>query len=328
MYIERLNNSHIEAAAALVLEKYLEESKSVSVLPLYDNYVNKFGESIRGLLNQGYGVAAINDGKLVGFLTGLSVNAFKGLNRGIYCPIYGHAAINDDKRDIYQRMYESVAEIWVRNGCLTHAITMFAHDRETIDTWFWNGFGCRCVDAIRPLTPIIHGCSAELSVRRIMPETADIIMPLEIEHAKYYSQSPLFMSVFSLPQRNLLVEWLNKDKNYLWAVFEGEIPVAYMKLTEKGETFVGDDPQMLNICSAYSVERMRGKGVGAFLLSHVVSWLSENGYERCGVDFEAFNRYGSRFWLKHFEPFTLSLVRRVDERILWANAARTEGVMF
>ena len=62
----------------------------------------------------------------------MSVNSFKGLNRGIYCPIYGHAAINEDKRNIYQHMYEKSGDIWVKNGCLTHAITMFAHDRKRL----------------------------------------------------------------------------------------------------------------------------------------------------------------------------------------------------
>ncbi len=29
-----------------------------------------------------------------------------------------------------------------------HALTFFAHDTETIDLWFWQGFGLRCVDSI------------------------------------------------------------------------------------------------------------------------------------------------------------------------------------
>lgn len=328
MNIELLNSSHIEDAAKMVLDNYKEERKSVNILPLYENYMDIFCKSISGLLNNGIGVAAIHNGRLSGFLTGMAVDSFKGLNRGIYCPIYAHAASNDDKRNIYQRMYEVIAEIWVKNGCLTHAVTMFAHDREAVDTWFWNGFGCRCVDAIRPLTPVSAGALPEYTVKRVTADEADIIFLLEQEHSKYYSRSPLFMSVLSLPGKKNIVEWLRRDKNYLWAAFDGNIPVAYMKVTPKGETFVGDDPEMLNICGAYSVESVRGKGVGALLLSHVINWLSENGYKRCGVDFEAFNRYGSRFWLKHFEPFTLSLVRRLDERILWANAVRTEGIMF
>jgi GNAT superfamily N-acetyltransferase len=205
---------------------------------------------------------------------------------------------------------------------------MFAHDREAVDTWFWNGFGHRCVDAIRPLTPVIAGKLPEYSIRRITSADVDLILPIEREHSKYYSQSPMFMCVFRLPERKELADWLSQENNYLWAAFDGDRPVAYMKVTSGGETFVSDDPEMLNICSAYSIESVRGTGVGALLLSHIIQWLSENGYKRCGADFESFNRYGSRFWLKHFEPFTYSLFRRLDERILWANASRFEDVVF
>lgn len=49
---------------------------------------------------------------------------------------------------MYQELYTRVAEKWVRNACFTHALTFFAHDTETIDLWFWQGFGLRCVDSI------------------------------------------------------------------------------------------------------------------------------------------------------------------------------------
>ena len=328
MNIEIFNSSHVEDAAKLVLDNYLEERKHVNSLPLYENYLDIFCKSINELMSNGIGVAAVQEGRLVGFLSGMAVNAFKGLNRGIYCPIYGHATISEDKRNLYQRMYEKVGDIWVKNGCLSHAITMFAHDRESVDTWFWNGFGHRCVDAIRPLTPVNAGKLPGYSVRRVTIDDADEILPIEREHSKYYSQAPLFMSVFKLPEKQDIIDWLSQEKNYLWAAFDGDRPVAYMKLTSGGETFVSDDAEMLNICSAYSVESARGTGVGALLLSHIINWLSVNGYKRCGVDFESFNRYGSRFWMKHFEPFTFSLFRRLDERILWANADRIEGIAF
>lgn len=327
MNIELLKSYHVEEAAKLVLDNYMEERKAVNILPFYDSYIELFCKSIHELIENGFGVAAVQNGQLEGFLTGMSLNAFKGLNRGIYCPIYGHASIKEDKRNIYQRMYEKVSDIWVKNGCLTHAITMFAHDREAIDTWFWNGFGHRCVDAIRPLTSVETGMQSKYEVRRLTLDDVDAILPLFKEHSKYYSQSPLFMCVFKLAERKDIVDFLSMENHFMWAAYDGEQPVAFMQVMSGGETFVSDDAQMLNICGAYSLESTRGTGVGALLLSHIVCWLADNGYKRLGVDFESFNRYGSRFWMKHFEPFTFSLFRKIDERILWANAGRTEGVM-
>lgn len=106
MDIELLKSSHVEEAAKLVLDQYLEEQAAVSILPYCDAYMDLFCKSIQDMIQNDIDVAAIQNGRLAGFLSGMSVNAFKGLNRGIYCPIYGHAAIKEGKRDIYQRMYE------------------------------------------------------------------------------------------------------------------------------------------------------------------------------------------------------------------------------
>jgi GNAT superfamily N-acetyltransferase len=91
---------------------------------------------------------------------------------------------------------------------------------------------------------------------------------------------------------------------------------------------VSDDPEMLNICGGYSLESVRGSGASTAILSALLEWMREHGYMRLGVDFESFNRLGSRFWLRHFEPFTYSLFRRIDERVLWANGERLDGIVF
>ena len=44
--------------------------------------------------------------------------------------------------------------------------------------------------------------------------------------------------------------------------------------------------------------------------------LSDNQIPLVGVDYESINPKGNRFWFKHFLPYTYSLVRRIDERIL------------
>lgn len=84
--IETLTKNHLDDAARLVNSQYKDEKKAVPFLPeKYEKqenilpFLNKLIKSISG-------VAAINNGKLVGFLTGLVVPNFKGNQRGIYCP--------------------------------------------------------------------------------------------------------------------------------------------------------------------------------------------------------------------------------------------------
>ena len=40
------------------------------------------------------------------------------------------------------------------------------------------------------------------------------------------------------------------------------------------------------------------------------------------VDFEAANQLARGFWLQHFQPICHSLLRKVDERILWGRPTR------
>jgi len=48
--------------------------------------------------------------------------------------------------------------------------------------------------------------------------------------------------------------------------------------------------------------------------------LKKDGVERLGVDFESFNPTAHAFWLKYFEAYTHSVVRRIDERAIRAEA--------
>ena len=60
----------------------------------------------------------------------------------------------------------------------------------------------------------------------------------------------------------------------------------------------------------------RGRGVYKKLLNYAINTLKTEGYTRLGVDFESINPSGSGFWLKYFNAYTNSVVRRIDERII------------
>jgi hypothetical protein len=120
MIIEKLGSQHIEDAAKIIAQNYQRELAFVPSLPNKD-YYNYFHDSINMITDCQFGAAAIQNGKLVGFLSGVPINDYKGLHRGILCDIYAHGATGD-KKDVYQRLYERLSEIWVYNGCLTHAI--------------------------------------------------------------------------------------------------------------------------------------------------------------------------------------------------------------
>jgi len=60
------------------------------------------------------------------------------------------------------------------------------------------------------------------------------------------------------------------------------------------------------------LEKYRG-GVARGVLSYIEQTLYCEGIRRLGVDFETFNPTAYGFWSKHFDIYTNSLTRRIDE---------------
>ena len=331
MVIEKFRREHIESAAKLLVENYEEERKSVPALPEND-YFDRFCALISDGAENNHGVAALQSGELVGFISGIwCIDAFKGINRAAYCPIHAHGA-KGDKNDIYQRMYENIADIWVKNGCLTHALTVFAHDKITIDTWFNLGFGNMCVDAIRPLTDVSgnkkNSCNSRFTIRPATQDDAELLLPLMQAHDRYYASSPLFMPVFGITKlSDININTTSKSITFIALDNNNGTPVGILDVGVKDATFVDEDEKTLHLSGAYIAEEARGMGLGAALLQSAVEWLRDNGYERFYVDYESFNRFGSRFYDKHFTPFAYSIFRKLDERITWANADRFNGIV-
>ena len=313
MNIIPFKKEHTREAGELLYEAYQTERAAVPALPDCGG-AEYFAQMASELAGNGLGVAAIEDSSLQGFLTGMAAGELFGVSQGIYIPLHGHGVKGRDRQLLYQQLYAAASEIWVQKGLLSHVITLYAHDDAAVNAWFFLDFGLRCVDAIRPLDGVPASGKDLPDIRRVEPKDAGILLDLDREHWRYYRNAPMFMNVQEDCTMEGLRDWLSQRDQYIWAAFENGVPVAYMMLRHGGETFASDDEKSMNICGAYTREGVRKSGYGAAVLQTIVSWLRENGYACLGVDYESFNIQGSRFWQKHFTPFTYSLTRRIDER--------------
>jgi GNAT superfamily N-acetyltransferase len=79
---------------------------------------------------------------------------------------------------------------------------------------------------------------------------------------------------------------------------------------------ISDCPDYRHIDGAYCLPEHRGKGVFQNLLNFAIRTLKAENYTRLGVDFESINPTAYGFWMKYFTPYTHSVVRRIDEKIL------------
>ena len=313
--IRNLENCHLESVTEMVLKNYQLERKSVPFLPPGDNFKHFIRSRLKKLIAEKTGIVARSNDKIIGFFAGYKINELWGNCKGIYCPDYGHGAIGDNREKIYQKLYQYSADRWVEDGFTHHALTIYAHDRETIDTFFWLGFGLRCVDAMREAAAIEKN-NTEVSIKKVGKERASQIADIQSESHNYFKKSPIFMPLEKEDPEKYLDNWFKQKNRHLWAAYKDDEDVGFMKIEPKGERFITESEEVMNITGAYVREEYRRSKIAVSLLDHIQKWMLDNGYNLCGVDYESFNLSGSNFWDQFFTPYAYSLVRRIDERVL------------
>ncbi|MCI8623903.1 MAG: GNAT family N-acetyltransferase [Provencibacterium sp.] len=308
---------HLKQAEALARAAYQEERAAVPALPpeLPALELDEFAEN-------GMGVAALDpeDGRLLGFLCGCSPfeRAFRATQaRGVFSPMHANAAQREGRADIYARMLPAAQERWARAGASSHAVCLYAHDRETQRLFFTYGFGLRCIDAIRstaggPEEPPPPG----IRWKELTAEEMELAYPLILRLDDHMAASPTFIRRVSLSLEAFRKE-CREDDSRCFAALEGSRAAAVLLAGRGGgETVVSDRPEMWNIRGAYCLPEYRGSGLYGKLLENAVRTLHREGAGRLGVDFESINPAANRFWPKYFTPYTHSVTRRIDEDVL------------
>lgn len=308
MQIVDFTREWIPQARELIRENALEARAAVPVLP-----ENAGIPPLDGLADNGLGAAAVEDGRLLGFLGAYGpwepVFCTRDV-RGVFSPLHAHAVQKEDGARIWRRLYQAAAQKWARAGAASHAVTLYAHDCEAQRALYLYGFGVRCMDLMRPMELI--GAQREASCRELPRARRGEVTALRRELAAHLAKSPCFM----LHDPEPLEAWIRKrdasDTRLFAAERDGRI-VAYMEAEEDGENFLSGAPGGMNICGAYCLPQYRGTGLAQALLEEMIAAFRAEGIERLGVDCESFNPTAYGFWSKHFAVYTHSVVRRIDE---------------
>lgn len=294
----------------IALDNYNEERRAVPILPEMDSVPELYDFAVNGL-----GVAAFEDGAMVGYLCCYAPwdNAFASTAKGTFSPIHAHGAVSENRVQIYQKLYQAAARKWVENGITYHAAALYAHDGEAVKALFTYGFGLRCVDAVRPLeklnVPMCEGVSF------YEQDKADLAQIREMRRmlSAHLGESPCFMYSSEEDFQSWLARAEKRNSRIFVAGYEKK-PIAYLEIAEGGaENFATESAEMKNICGAFCMPVLRGKGIFQGLLDYTIGTLKAEGYRCLGVDFESFNPTGNAFWNKYFTAYTSSLTRRIDE---------------
>jgi len=315
MQIIPISKATVEQLLPLFKSAYVEESLGGSDLPSFSDVEPLTKQSLSRLIEKGSGLAVEEDGELCGYMIGVPVDGLFGSEPGIVVLLHAHAAKVGMKEIVYSVLYEQLAQIWTSQGRTSHAVVLFAHDQITNDFFYENGFGKRCVDAITRVKNDTFSVS-NIEIHEATNETIPLIAPLHLEHVRYYRQAPIFMPNGDIDPIKDLTQWVAQKNHHLWYATLNHEVVGYMRIQPTGETVISRSQNMMNITGAYVDPKYRGQHISKALLYEVHRYLAQNGYEYLGVDYESINPQGNRFWSLHFTPYTFSLTRRIDERIL------------
>jgi len=261
-------------------------------------------------------VAAVVEGKLVGFLAGFPIPGFRGLP-AVISPEYGNGMWleSGDPGYIWDAMYTALAPHWVADGRTVHLVVSFASDAEGIETWHMLGFGKACGDAVRGLDPV-RTPATNLEIRRAGVQDIEAFGRLESGLADHLGSTPTYLVGHEPSSRRVCLDLLSDAGYAVWLAFQNGEAIAYLLQgpASSNACTIIRDAGTSSITGAYTDPAARGTGVATVLLNRALAWAREQGYARCAVDFETMNPQARRFWLRHFTPITFALERHIDAR--------------
>lgn len=311
-----MESGHVEQAAALASRRYAALREQIPCLP--ESYEDSavFTPLLENLADHGSGVVALDGRRLVGFLAAYFIDTFRG-RPSIFSPEWGNGASLGASRRIYEAMYPKAAPEWLRRGAETHLISLFSHDAEALEGWWWAGFGRMVCDAVRPVEPIADE-SRHVDVRRAGPGDIRAVMAMERDLKAHLMAPPVYL-LREAPEDRATWDARLRDPNVaIWLASAAGRPMGFLHQGPATDTAcdVIVDEKTTSITGAYVIPEERGRGVATALLAHALLWAKEHGYRCCAVDFEAMNVPASRFWLRYFQPAVVSLGRSLDPRLV------------
>jgi len=315
MNVAVLRPEHLEAAAGLVAARCVALRSQVRSLPAKYTDAATIAQMLCEL-DETTGVVALQDNRLIGFMTGFVLPEFLG-KRSFYSPEWANCAEPATSRRTYEEMYRRASARWIADRCAVHAVTLMADDREGIEGWQWLGFGLAAVDGVRDLAPV-KGNQAGLEIRQAGPEDAGAVAALDRALGQHMAAPP----VFWIHDDEDRYAWLQQPDNVAWLAYEGQEAVGCigLELGRAGGCQIVQDEKTAGITIAYIREGARCRGVITALLNQALAWARTHGYERCAADWEPMNLPANRYWPKRFEPVCYSLMRWIDERIVARSA--------
>ncbi len=303
---------HILPAAALAASGIGRQRERVPAIPVAWADPAHVARALVGMVDRGTGLAALDDGELVGFHLALTLDGRGG--RFTYTPDVAHGAPADPAARLRSRLYAELARGWIRDACPEHVVSVLADDEVALAAYARLGFGHHVVDLVADLRPIEAGPLPDgVTIRRANPADAAALMDLDAALRRHLEATPVFLR---LPAQAPLEIHRRRLEDVAIATFLAErdgAAVAFLRIgpCATDVAMIVRDPGTASVTGAFTRPELRGLEVSSQLLAVAVDWARDQGYARWAVDHESANLEASRFWARHATPVVVSLSRRL-----------------
>lgn len=276
---------------------------------------------------QANGVAAMDSGRLVGYLIGdMVIHNLWG--RSAWIRLAGCAIAPDQSVGLVGELYAALASCWVAYGCFTHFVLISVADSSFIHAWFALSFGIEQVHALLTLhtyQPDVSVNLPNLEIRRATPDDRATLSGMYHIIRRHLAQAPVWG--VALPEdeeefRTGYAELVDEPTATVWLAFQQGQATGFQVYFPAEPT---DDnllvpEQCIELNVAGTIVSARGRGIGQALTQHGLAYACSKGYRYCLTDWRSANLLSARFWPRQgFRPVVYRLVRRIDTRIAWAN---------
>jgi GNAT superfamily N-acetyltransferase len=312
MQITEFLERHLDEATDLFLKVYRQERRHCRTLPSMPfGDETRLWEGIAALAETG-GVAAFEDGTLIGYLFHGYQFTFKGQTT-VMVPEIGHAAALNASTAIYPKMLAHVGNFWSEQRASLHILGYLAHDADLETLLYRFGYGQILTERLRDLSAV--GSGPEIDVEE--GDDLDALAALDAEHRRYYAGSPIFVNK-PAGDRETIIRDLDEERERGSVFFvhsrDGH-PVGYFVVgpsAPDGEGLLLRATNSAQIRGAYVQPAYRSQGIGRALLDTCLRWADAQGFDRLLVEHESANLPGRAFWGRYFTPFVRYTMRYVE----------------
>jgi len=278
------------------------------------------------------GFAALSKGKLIAYLIGdMVIDNLWGRSAWVRTP--GCAYLPETEVEIIRDLYAALGAHWVDYGIFFHYVLLPITDKSLIHAWFSLSFSIEHIYALADLEaldlvlpnplPGIEIRKAGPQDRQRLADMSDVVWREQVKAPVWAVQMPeavdenreIWASQVDEPDMTI---WLALETNGRVVGIQGFWPAETALNASEDNLFIPE--RCAHMGMAGTREDKRGQGISTLLTYHVLTQARESGYRFCNTDWRSTNLLASRFWPhRGYQPVAYRLVRRIDQRISWAN---------